>query len=264
MSVYLSESLVLSEALSVPLNHARIGYKSIITVGGLTGTEGQESFPLSNILVDQTFEKYKPVSLPAVIYVDAGSLQECDYIGIVGSGFGDVTMSYSTDGSTYTDVIGFSPTSKAVAMGLCDPVTARYWKVTITKATSITNIKIGKTLEMQRGIYGGHSPLPLSAKTVKKGNISETGQWLGRTVQRRGFATSFSWSNLTAKWYRNNFQPFVEYANTGAFYISWNPLEFSNEVGYCWSQNDIQPSNMGVIDLMSVSMSVEGYDVNSI
>lgn len=264
MSVYLSDNLVLTESIGKPLNHARIGYDSIITTDSISGTTGQAGYPLSNIVVEQTFEKYKPETTPAVIYIDAGSLAECNYIGLVGTGIGLVTVSYSTDNLTYADVTNLDPPASSVSMGLFTPKLARYWRITFTEVTALTNVKLGKTLDMERAIYGGHSPLPLSARTVKKGNVSETGQWLGRTIQRRGFSTSYSWHNLRAAWYRDYFQPFVEYARTGTFYISWNPLEFPNEVGYCWCKNDIQPSNMGVIDLMSVSISVEGYDVNSI
>lgn len=264
MAIHLSKNLTLTDSIGVPLNHARIGYDSVITTDSLTGTEGQSGFPLSNIVVEQTFEKYKPATLPAIIFIDAGTLSECNYIGLVGTGIGLVTVSYSTDNLTYTDITTIDPLENSVSMGLFVPTLARYWRITFSEVTTVTNIKLGKALEMERAIYGGHSPLPLSARTVKKGNVSETGQWLGRTVQRRGFATDYSWSNLTARWYRSDFQPFVEHAKTGAFYISWNPLEFPNEVGYCWCQNDIQPSNMGVIDLMNVSVSVEGYDVYSV
>lgn len=262
MAVFIGSGLAVSP--DTPLNHARIGYQSIITNAGLSGTPGRSGYPLSNIIVDQTFEKYKPASTPVTIDIDAGQAEECDYLGIVANGQGTVTLSYKIDAVNYEAAIEFTPASNSISLALFAPVVARYWRITFTAVESITNIKLGKVLEMQRGIYGGHSPLPLSAKTVRKGNISETGQWLGRTVQRRGFATSYAWQNLSAPWYRQYFQPFVEHSETGTFYISWHPEKHADEVGFCWCQNDIQPSNQGVINFMSVSMQVEGYDVNSV
>ena len=128
MSIHLSKSLVLKDSFSVPLNHARIGFDSIITIDSISGTSGQSGFPLSNIVVEQTFEKYKPESLPAEILIYAGSLSECNYIGLVGTGIGLIYVSYSTDGVSYNDIAQYDPLENSVTMGLFAPTVARYGK----------------------------------------------------------------------------------------------------------------------------------------
>ena len=114
-------------------------------------------------------------------------------------------------------------------------------------------------LAMQRAIYAGHSPITLSRKTVKRPTKSEFGQWLGSSTIRHGLKTSFEWKNLKAAWYREYFDPFVKSARTKPFFIAWRPSKFPNEIAYAWTSNDIKPSNMGILDYMDVSMSVEGY-----
>jgi len=138
------------------------------------------------------------------------------------------------------------------------------WRIRITGDTvpTIGVIFIGRTLEMQRAIYGGHSPITLSRVTKRTPVNSESGNNLGLSVVRRGVSTSFSWNNLTAQWYRNNFDPFVRYAtqSAGTFFIAWRPSKYPNEVGYCWvDANDITPSNNGTRNLMDVTMPVKGH-----
>ncbi len=64
-------------------------------------------------------------------------------------------------------------------------------------------------------------------------------------------------SQMTARWYRDWFDPFVEAARRYPFFIAWNPLRFPDEVLYGWCNEDIQPTNQGRRDFMSVGFSVE-------
>jgi hypothetical protein len=109
---------------------------------------------------------------------------------------------------------------------------------------------------MQRGLYGGHSPINLSRVTVSRSNRSEGGQFLGRYIVRSGFKTSAEWGHLTASWYRENFDPFVESATQYPFFFAWRPETFPDEVAYCWTDGDIQPANMGIKTLMSVGINI--------
>ena len=116
---------------------------------------------------------------------------------------------------------------------------------------------LGEVLEMQRPFYAGHSPGKLSRQTTLQPNRSVKGEWLGRSIVREGFGTSFQWRHLKSEWYRANFDPFVASARLYPFFISWNPQDHPDEVLYAWTNQDISPSNMGVINFMQVSMDVE-------
>ena len=86
----------------------------------------------------------------------------------------------------------------------------------------------------------------------------EGGQWLGRSIIRKGVTTSYQWRHLKAAWYRQYFDPFVKSARTTPFFIAWRPETYPNEVAYAWAKSDIRPSNMGIRDFMEVTLSVEG------
>lgn len=267
MSAVISSALICSESnLAQPLNHARIGYKSILTASNITVSSQATDFPGIAVVNPATYERWKPTAIPATLTVDAGDSVDVDYIGIaahtIGSSECAVKVSYSFDSSSWVDIDEAKPGDNSTIMMIFGKTSARYWRLTISGSTIplIGVVKIGEALSMQRPIYSGHSPINLNRVTAVRPNISEKGQWLGSSIERQGFSTSFSWQHLKAEWYRKNFDKFAS-SNPRAhpFFIAWRPLKYPNEVGYCWSTSDIKPQNMGIIDYMSVSMSVEGY-----
>ena len=270
MSIVISQNLYLAAASgsALPLTHARIGYQSYLTGSVISSAEsGDAGYPLDNILTTQTFEAFKSAtSGGATILIDLVTAQAVDYIAMVGKSLNSYTLYYSTDDITYTQISALNDASKVAKMGLFEETTARYWRLAIlgdTNGFNIANLKLGLSLAMYRPIYGGHAPLTLSRTTIKKPNISEGGEFLGSTVIRKGFNTSYDYQHLPADWYRQYFDPFVQHVDSGnTFYIAWRPEDYPLEVAYCLSNSEITPSNMGVRDLMQVNFSVVGYDAS--
>lgn len=245
---------------------ARIGYRSILTAANLSGTAGTTGFPLAAIVNPATYERYTPSAMPATINCDAGAAVAVDYVAIAAHNLGTkaatVYLESSTDNVAWTTRLTMTPTDDTTIIGLIASVSARYWRLRITGATAPTIgvVYLGQVLTMPRNIYGGHTPITLARVTAVRPTLSESGQWLGATQERKGFKTSFAWKNLTAAWYRANFDPFVA-TNPRArpFFIAWRPKTFPAETAYCWATDDIAPSNTGTKDFMEVGMSVEAF-----
>lgn len=118
----------------------------------------------------------------------------------------------------------------------------------------------GLALQMQRPIYGGVNPITLNRVTDYFNNRSESGEWLGRQIRRRGLESSLSFERLTAPWYRQYFVPFVRVARERPFFFAWRPSDFPDECAYCWTDSDIQPSNSGGgTDHLAVSFNVKAH-----
>lgn len=261
MSVIISNALILQPGLADrPLTHARIGYRSIIPDSEYTATVGSPGFPFLSALNPATYESWRPTS-PAVVNIDAGEPVPVDYIAMQQSGISLLTVEYSNDDIDYVEAISYSPGGDGATMGLFPVTTARYWRITIAGSSlRIIKLNLGRALAMQRAMYQGHSPINLSRITAVRPSVSETGQFLGSVEQRLGTATRASWDNLSAQWYRDNFDPFVAYGpRVFPFFFAWRPETFPDEVAYCWATNDIQPVNSGPRDLMTVDMDLEGY-----
>lgn len=261
--IYISDALVatLPEG-DQPLTHARIGYHNIAFGKTPTASSAAVGFPAIAASYETTFEFWRPVGLPATWAIDNTTPVECDYAGVVGSIIGcTIRVQSSDDGVVWTTHMEAAAEYR-VAMLLFPRVTAQYWRVVFdTVNPDVAVIYIGKALAMQRAIYQGHSPLTLSRVTELSNNISQGGQYLGRSVERMGNECDASWSHLKAAWYRENFDPFVIAAQTKPFFFAWRPLSFPKEVGYMWTGGDIKPVNSGPRDFMSVSLPMSGIGV---
>jgi hypothetical protein len=260
--------VVIQDALdpAVPLTHSRIGIDNIARTGTVDASSAAVGFPASAAANPLTYEFWKPTSVPAWFRVDAGAPVTVDYVGIashnLGSAGSTVTVQRSSDNDTWVDVVATVPTNNSPIMFLFAGVSARYWRVLVTgNSPTIGVINIGKVLEMQRAAYAGINPIDLSRRTVIRPNVSEGGQWLGRSVIREGSATSVGFRHLTNAWYRANFDPFVEEARSYPFFFAWRPEGYPDSVGYVWTQSDIVPTTMGIKDFLEVGLDLEGLAI---
>ena len=251
-----------------PMTHARIAHSGNWFAGGTvtastTDSDYFEDAPDNSL----TYEKWKPTAIGATWETDLGAAQEVDYCCIAAHDMGTKGVSLVVqyhNGSTWVDV---SPVT-AIAddspvMAIFEPVTAQRWRISLSVGTApkIGVIRFGKALQMQRAIYGGHSPLDLGRQTVLRSNISATGQFLGQSKIRNHLSASFAWQHLTADWVRTNWMPFQRAMEEEPFFIAWRPDDFG-EVGYCQSNTPAVPQNTGQADLMSVTLQVKAlaYD----
>ena len=263
MSILFTQSVILGDEETYPLTHTKIGFHTVTRDGTLTASSETSTNPAYAAGLPNTYEYWIPTSVPAWIQVDAGEAIECDYFGIashtIGSDGAALTLQYSNDGATWTDITNASFTTDTPIIIYFTAVTARYWRLYITgSAPRIGVWYVGKALTMQRPIYGGHSPVTMSRKTVVRSNRSEGGQFLGRYIVRSGVATKFSYKNLDAGWIRSHFDKFILSARQYPYFIAWRPIDFPREVAYGWTTRDISPSNMGIGQLMDVSFDIQG------
>ena len=251
---------------AVPLTHSRIGIESIGRTGTVSASSEAAGFPAIAAANPLTYEFWSPTASPAWWRVDAGSAVTVDYVGIASHNLGTrgstVTVQKSDDNSTWDDVDSHTPTTDAPIMFLFAPESARYWRVSVTgNDLAVGVIYIGKVLEMQRAAFAGINPVDLSRRTTIRPNVSEGGQWLGRSVIREGVATSVGFRHLTNAWYRANFDPFVEQARSYPFFFAWRPEGYPTSVGYVWTNSDIVPTTMGIKDFLEVGLDMEGLSL---
>ena len=264
MGLVISSSLTLTDT-ERDVNAARIGYHKLS--GTISATNAAEGYPASSAGNALTYSFWRPTATPSYWEINFGTLQSVDYIGIAAHEIGSNGCSCVAqywNGSTWVTINSFAPGINTPIMMLFDEVQTTKVRIGILSGTPprVGVVYVGQVLVMERPLHSGHSPINLSRVTVYKNNASESGQWLGRSVRRSGAKTDFSWNNLTADWYRSNFDAFAGAARFAPFFIAWRPFTYANEVGYVWTNSDIKPTNSGGRDLMSVSMSVEGLAID--
>ena len=221
---------------------ALIGYANLLTASTTSAAE--------KALTPNTYERYEPSSGALTVKFQMSADAEVNFIGIAAHTLSGESVAISTAetvGGALTAVEEVAFTNNKPIMLTFETRTIREVAlvVTLSAASEIGVISAGKSLQMPRDIYGGHSPINLSQNTTYNAVQSESGQILGKTIIRKGSSTSFSWRLLDDQFYRDSFQPFVESARTLPFFIKWRPDFYPTEVAYGEVNQDIQPSNSG-------------------
>lgn len=269
MAIYYSDDYLLNPpAGSQPIRHTRIGhhtYTRDLLAADVSASSESANTPADAPLRPDTYERWQPTDSGATWRVDLGSSQPVDYVAIgahtLATAGASLTIEYSSDDASWTQVMSVTPGDNAAIMCQFVEVSARYWRITLPGgAPEIGVIYIGRMLEMQRPIYGGHAPLNLSRTTTIRTSRSRSGQFLGQQYRRKGYETSISFSNLKADWIRETFAPLIEDARTQPYFLAWRPSQFPKETGYVWTGDDIVPQNSGTRDYMDVSWDMVGFD----
>jgi hypothetical protein len=247
------------------LNNARIGYKNLLTA--TTTVDARK------MLIPNTYERYPIQSGSTSVKFQLSAPSEINFLGFAAHNLGSfeggipIEVKYATTiGGALTSIYSNTFPNDGAVMVLLDNLEGvLVAELEVSFTTVIFGAKIGvfyagNALEMQRSIYGGHSPADLSAKTKYQSTMSDGGQFLGRTVTSKGSATTFSWRHLTPVWYRESFQLFVDSAVTIPFFITWKPSDYPLATSFGYTDNGIKPSNMGGgSDLMAVSFNFTGH-----
>lgn len=263
----------IAEPTTSPRN-ALIGHDTSLTDGdvvlnaqnGVNG--GSES--VNNLLTPSTYDRWRVSALNSGdARFEWSTLKAVNYVGIAAHNAGTagafITIYTSINsGSSWTSIYNASPTNDDAIFISFPEVSINGLRVVIgTGAADLKEIGViymGNTLEMQRPIYGGHSPADLNTNTEYQSVMSESGNFLGRTITSLGSETAFSWRHLTDDWVRDTFKPFIVSARTRPFFIKWRPDYYEDTAIFGFTTNDIQVSNMGGGHrLMNASFSMRGH-----
>ncbi len=244
-----------------PLNYGRFGYESTINNG--TASASSDDIGSGRMLTPSTWDKWRPVLDPSNCTL-IGTSKLCNYVGIAAHNLGSegATVVVSVgDGATTTEVFNALVTSDRPLFIRFDEATLDRVFITISGTTEaeIAVVYLGKELEMMRPNYAGYSPATFSSTDVFTPQVSDGGQFLGKQLVRKGFATQVSFRHLTYEWYESEFQNFVEAVKTRPYFWAWNLLEHPNEVVYGWTNQNIKPTLMGTRNWFEVSFDIEAH-----
>jgi hypothetical protein len=271
MSIHIADNVTLGSPSFLPFSHPRLLYDDIVSRGALTASSDTTGFEVENVADFLTSDFWRPTTSTFYLVIDLDDAVEVDYFMIAAHTMGTCKSTVHLD---YWDGTGWQVAS-TVAPGT-DSVFASFFKSVFSNRfrlyfspswdpletpaiPSIGVAMVGKALAVERKLFRQHVPITFGRRTVIKPQSSEAGQWLGRTIQREGVATTISFSNITSAWMREKFDPFIKSARSQPFGWAWRPEKYPGEVAYCWTVADISPQNTGPRDLMSVSFKVEGF-----
>jgi len=236
---------------------AIIGYNNLLTSSNITTGD--------KALVPNTFERYTQASGAMSVRWRLTVNADVNYIGIAAHNLIGETILISTsnaDLGTHTDLESITFVDNNPVMITFDSrdVKEILFSGTMSKDIEIGVIYCGAYLQMPVPIYGGHSPLILGDEIKYQSKLSDSGQFLGRNIIRKGTSSNFSWQHLDDDFVRNDFLDFKKSAQTKPFFIKWRPDFYPKEVSFAYADSQISLSNMGGGHrLMSATMSVRAH-----
>jgi hypothetical protein len=248
-----------------PLNHARILWSPATGVITADGTDGDLA---AN---DYTFQRWACGTLPADWTMVAAANFEMDTVFIAAHNLGTTGSTLtietaSTLGGAFTLRATIVPTDDSTIAVMLNnggtPYSVRELRIGVTGASTdamIGIIRAGKALQMTQAVFAGVKPIGLSRAVETRHAISETGQWLGRTIQRQASMSQMDWAHLDDAWYKANFHPFALSLPQTPFGLVQNPLRMPESVAWCWTDAAPVPEYMGLRNLMQVSLPVTGF-----
>lgn len=243
-----------------PLTNARILYAPIL--GTVTGTGSNPAYAAN----DYTSQRWDLVPGSNSWLLTATANVDCLFIAahnLAGKTIDIQTAAVA--GGPYTTRRSITPTDSSSICVLFNnagsPYSVAEVKLLVNEGSDVAVgiIRAGVALQMPIPIYGGHRPLNLNRMTEAQQQFSETGQWLGRIIRRRGVVSTYDWEYLSSAWYLANFEAFAKTLPLSPFCIAGNPSRFADDVGFVWTDRDLEPAAMGTKDYWAVSLSVTGY-----
>jgi hypothetical protein len=250
-----------------PLTHPRIGWRRI--TGTISASTAAAGFAAANAGTYRTDSFWRPTGLPASWTIDAGSAVAVSYIGIAAHDLGTkgctVTVSSSPDNVTFTTRVTIVPTDDSAIMGLFASATVRYWRIDITGASgapTIGVIQFGAVTEFPRPcVYAPSVSFERTRSASYRANISDGGQWLGRSRARVQLSPVMEVQHLAETWLASEWDAFALHAEQAPFFIADRPGSYVNSVAYAWTTDDLR-AERGIPNAAissNVSLSLSGF-----
>jgi hypothetical protein len=158
-----------------------------------------------------------------------------------------IKLQHSTDGVSWTDFTGSEKIvadNEAIFFIGDTPVSAAYWRLNITGLGAGVTLVVGQafisnSLRMFSPPEPGFTPPALALNNEYISSRADGGDFLGRTLIRKGSKMSFSNSIVSKAWIRDNWQDVMNAIEKTPFYYAWDSLNYPDEVAYCYVDKKI-------------------------
>lgn len=252
------------QAGGVTNNNPRIGWHSVVSEGNLTASASDTQWRVENLLNQATHSFWQGTSLGThrIIVQTAGD--RVNYMGVAAHNLrgSTVTPQWSTNGSVWQDLD--SPVvlpDNVPYMHEFPDVSVAYVALRIQpfyEVPALAVFNVGRILRMPRRLYVGHSVLTYNRDTEVSTGRSESGQFLGRVKRSQQLTSSLSFPNLTPEFFRDSVDPFIQDAETRAFFWAWRPGSYPLETALAWTRGDARVNNARVNGMVEVSLDIAG------
>jgi hypothetical protein len=250
-----------------PLSTPRIGWRR--RTGTVAASTSAAGYPAANAASYRTDSFWRPTALPATWRLDAGAGVSVGYVGIAAHDLGSrvctVLVQSSTDDVNWTTRLTIAPTDDTAIFGLFASATARYWRLNISGSfgePTIGVIQFGLPTEFPRpAVYAPSISFQRTRNVTYSANITEGGQWAGRSIVRTTLAPEMTVNHLSETWIGAEWDAFALHAETSPFFVADRPGSYPASCAYAWTTADLRAqrdvANATIAN--SVTLSLTGF-----
>jgi hypothetical protein len=247
-------------------NRPVITENNLVAFDNITATSENPLLPATNAANGNTNLRWESQSSDEQYLTSEFDVNSSvDYLAIAGHNFGESGAAVSVEvlvSAVWTEVVepnvlgDNNPTILKFDEVSCDGVRLKMASSTFTP--TVTVLFSGLTLQLQRNIYVGHSPIEFGRNNSVVTGMSESGQFIGRIVIGKEHNTVVDMENITPQFYRDKIDTFFKNAPENTFFFAWRPMQYPNEVSYSWIKEDGRVTNQRPNGMMNISFPVGG------
>ena len=250
MTVYIETGFV---GVLQPLTHGRVCYQR--APGTAAASTAASGFPAANAGTLRTDSGWRPTALPATWVLTLEATGPVSYIGIAKHDLASLGAVFSVDYNlgagfvAYPGLSGITASNDKPLLFLVSPRNVTAIRLTVTSADAMPTIAVisaGVAMEMPRPFVWTGQPITEGEQVAFEDTRSQTGNWLGRSIQSTGLQFSLTMNNASETWRQGAWQDFKAWANGegAAFFIAARPFGYPEEVSFAW-MNDTARANRG-------------------
>jgi hypothetical protein len=233
--------------------NAIIGYENVLVSGDAP-----------ELLTYDTWQRWRP-SGSASILMQPSEPVECDYLAFGAHKLNGIDLTIErravAGSGAWTEIVGAVINHNRPEIYTFTPVVIGEIQITVNAATEIGVFFLGTKLTMPRPtVFSGHEPARLNPVIEYRTNTSGSGQFLSRSITRRGNETSFDFRNLDSAFVRNVLQQFLTHAERFPFFMQWRPYYEPLDVEYGYTSKPPKLTYNGMVDLLDMSLTMVGHD----
>ena len=263
MTVAIETGYTLTDGKHARIMHAGVALPFTVDAANTTDVDSA-SYADANIINGLTSDRYKPNATSWTIEIDltGGSTG----VSAIAIGSDDLftsgqTVTVQYDDGGFTTIDSVTPTDNGPILFLFDTKTSATFRITGSGSAkpTIYNVMIGNPLVMERPFYAGFTPARMNRGTEVIGNLSGSGELLGRSIKRSVLFANYAWQNLTYSWVRSNLDGtsgLIQSVEAKQAYVAWRPSEVG-DVDYLMRAATTPPASQGVRNLWSFGLSGE-------
>lgn len=254
-----------------PLTHARIVHAGVsFAPNTITASAELADYPGSAANIGDTVDRWRPVasgSTTATLEYTLATAGEADCFAIaahnLGTIGGTITFEHDSNGDAAWTVMGsLSPADDSPILFFFDPITSDKWRISVSGTVpEIGVFRIARALQMERPFYAGFTPARMNRRVQVVGNISQSGELVGRTIKRSVLAAAYNWQYLSYDWVRANLDgptALMQSIEVDPLFVAWRP-SVTQDVDYVMRASVQPPEAMGTTNLWSFGLSGEAY-----